>query len=173
MSFLVVQKDKGAVPGLKRTLSEGNGDNEKDGAEAKSDTKRPKMQNEELEAKLELKITAKAGAHPKLEKVRPPERLRFSAKDCEYFSFIRPDFLSQIVQKLVDEHLRALELAFFDQPFKELKDRIDKIDCAAKHQTAVNTLQVSPCCGQVHARCVHGRMGGAVWSRWVDYCCPR
>lgn len=56
-------------------------------------------------------------------------------------------FFSQIVQQLVDEHLRALQLTIFDQHFKELKDRIDKIDCAAKHQTAVNTLQVSqwPC----------------------------
>lgn len=71
MSFLVVQKDKSAVPGLKRTLSEGNGENEKEEANTKSDLKRPKMQNDELEAKLELKITAKAGAHPKLEKVRP------------------------------------------------------------------------------------------------------
>lgn len=68
-SFLLVQKDKTAVPGLKRALSEGNGDGEKGEANTKSDLKRPKMQNDELEAKLELKITAKAGAHPKLEKV--------------------------------------------------------------------------------------------------------
>lgn len=49
----------------------------------------------------------------------------------------------QVVQQLVEQHLRALQLNIFDQHFKELKDRIDKIDCAAKHQTAVNTLQVS------------------------------
>lgn len=96
MSFLVVQKDKGAVPGLKRTLSEGNGDNEKDGAEAKSDTKRPKMQNEELEAKLELKITAKAGAHPKLEKVRPPERLRFLQKIVNIIHSFDPIFFLRL-----------------------------------------------------------------------------
>lgn len=52
-------------------------------------------------------------------------------------------FLPQIVQQLVEEHLKALQLTIFDQRFKELKDRIDKIDCAAKHQTAVNMLQVS------------------------------
>uniref|UniRef100_H3BZM1 Activating transcription factor 7 interacting protein n=1 Tax=Tetraodon nigroviridis TaxID=99883 RepID=H3BZM1_TETNG len=109
------QKDKTTTtPGLKRTLSEGNGNDEKDEPIAKRELKRPKMQNHELEAKLELKITAKAGAHPKLEKV---------------------------VQQLVEQHLRALQLNIFDQHFKELKDRIDKIDCAAKHQTAVNTLQ--------------------------------
>lgn len=69
LSFFVVQKDKPTVPGLKRTLSEGNGNDEKDELNTKRDLKRPKMQNDELEAKLELKITAKAGAHPKLEKV--------------------------------------------------------------------------------------------------------
>lgn len=47
------------------------------------------------------------------------------------------------MQELVEEHLRALQLTIFDQHFKELKDRIDKIDCAAKHQTAINMLQVS------------------------------
>lgn len=47
------------------------------------------------------------------------------------------------MQQLLEEHLRALQLTIFDQHFKELKDRIDKIDCAAKHQTAVNMLQVS------------------------------
>lgn len=92
LSFLVVLKDKGAVPGLKRTLSEGNGDNEKDGADAKSDTKRPKMQNEELEAKLELKITAKAGAHPKLEKVRPPEHLHSLPKIVNIIHSFDPIF---------------------------------------------------------------------------------
>lgn len=50
-------------------MSEGNGNDEKDEANTKRELKRPKMQNDELEAKLELKITAKAGAHPKLEKV--------------------------------------------------------------------------------------------------------
>lgn len=68
-SFFAVQKDKTTAPGLKRTLSEGNGNDEKDDPNTKRDLKRPKMQNDELEAKLELKITAKAGAHPKLEKV--------------------------------------------------------------------------------------------------------
>lgn len=68
-SFFAVQKDKTTTPGLKRTLSEGNGNDEKDEANTKRELKRPKMQNDELEAKLELKITAKAGAQPKLEKV--------------------------------------------------------------------------------------------------------
>ncbi|XP_038569546.1 activating transcription factor 7-interacting protein 1 isoform X1 [Micropterus salmoides] len=110
-SNTVVQEEKGSTSGLKRTLSEGF---EKDGQTTKREGKRPKVEREELEAQLELKITAKAGSHHKLEK---------------------------IVQQLVDERLRALEQTIFDKHFKELKDRVDKIDCATKHQTAINTLQ--------------------------------
>ncbi|XP_036951566.1 activating transcription factor 7-interacting protein 1 isoform X2 [Acanthopagrus latus] len=106
-----VQEDKGSTSGLKRTLSEGN---DKEEQTIKRDGKRPKVEREELEAQLELKITAKAGSHHKLEK---------------------------IVQQLVDERLRALQATIFDQHFEELKDRVDKIDCANKHQTAINTLQ--------------------------------
>ncbi|KAM4584047.1 activating transcription factor 7-interacting protein 1 isoform 3-T11 [Odontesthes bonariensis] len=104
------QAEKSSASGLKRTLSEG----EKDGLTVKREGKRPKMEHEELEAQLELKITAKAGSHHKLEK---------------------------IVQQLVDERLKSLELSIFDKHFQELKDRVDKINCATKHQTAINTLQ--------------------------------
>ncbi|TMS23979.1 Activating transcription factor 7-interacting protein 1 [Larimichthys crocea] len=106
-----VQEDKGSTSGLKRTLSEGY---EKDERPIKREVKRPKVERGELEAQLELKITAKAGSHHKLEK---------------------------IVQQLVDERLRALQLTIFDKHFEELKERVDKIDCATKHQTAINTLQ--------------------------------
>lgn len=61
-----VKEDKASTPGLKRTLSEGN---EKDEPDVKRELKRPKVEREELEAELELKITAKAGSHHKLEKV--------------------------------------------------------------------------------------------------------
>ncbi|XP_069023222.1 activating transcription factor 7-interacting protein 1 isoform X2 [Embiotoca jacksoni] len=106
-----VQEEKSSASGLKRTLSEGY---EKDGQTVQRDGKRPKVEREELEAQLEVKITAKAGSHHKLEK---------------------------IVQQLVDDRLRILELTVFDKNFQELKDRVDKIDCATKHQTAINTLQ--------------------------------
>ncbi|KAM3842405.1 activating transcription factor 7-interacting protein 1-like [Diretmus argenteus] len=76
------------------------------------DVKRPKVDVLELEA--ERKITAKASSHLKLEKV---------------------------VQQLVEERLRVLQLTVFDKDLQELKDRVDKIDCATKHQTALNTLQ--------------------------------
>lgn len=106
-----VQEEKSSTSGLKRTLSEGF---EKDEQTIKREGKRPKVEREELEAQLELKFTAKAGSHHKLEK---------------------------IVQQLVDERLRVLELTIFDKHFQELKDRVDKIDCATKHQTAITTLQ--------------------------------
>ncbi|KAI3353281.1 hypothetical protein L3Q82_019818 [Scortum barcoo] len=106
-----VQEERGSTSGLKRTLSEGY---EKEEQTIKREGKRPKVEREELEAQLELKITAKAGSHHKLEK---------------------------IVQQLVDERLRVLELTIFDKHFGELKDRVEKIDCATKHQTAINTLQ--------------------------------
>ncbi|XP_053194650.1 activating transcription factor 7-interacting protein 1 isoform X2 [Scomber japonicus] len=106
-----VQEDKCSTSGLKRTLSEGY---EKDGKSVKREGKRPRMEREELEAQLEFKITAKAGNHHKLEK---------------------------IVQQLVDERLRVLEMTIFDKHFQELKGRVDNIDCATKHQTAINTLQ--------------------------------
>ncbi|KAL6110127.1 atf7ip [Pungitius sinensis] len=105
------QEEKGSTSGLKRTLSEGF---EKDGQTVKREGKRPKVDCQELEAQLEFKFTTKAGGHNKLEK---------------------------IVQQLVDERLRVLEQTIFNKHFQELKDRVDKIDCATKHQTAVTTLQ--------------------------------
>lgn len=58
-------------------------------------------------------------------------------------SSLSPHSSSQIVQQLVEERLKVLELTIFDKHFQELKDRVDKIDCATKHQAAINTLQVS------------------------------
>ncbi|XP_060917026.1 activating transcription factor 7-interacting protein 1 isoform X3 [Labrus mixtus] len=110
-SNTAVQEEKGSTSGLKRTLSEGD---ENDGQAVKREGKRPKVVREELEAQLELKITANDAGHHKLE---------------------------QIVQQLVDERLRVLEMTIFDKHFEELKTRVDKIDCATKHQTAINTLQ--------------------------------
>lgn len=62
----IAEKEKITSPGLKRTLSEGNENNE---PATKREFKRAKVERDELEAELELKITAKAGTHHKLEKV--------------------------------------------------------------------------------------------------------
>ncbi|CAL9700338.1 unnamed protein product [Knipowitschia caucasica] len=104
-------KEEKVSTGLKRTLSEGF---EPKGPCISRDFKRPKMDSEEFEAELELKITAKAGKHHKLE---------------------------QIVQKIVEEKLRVLEMSIFDRNLKDLKNRVDHIDCTTKHHTAINTLQ--------------------------------
>ncbi|XP_061129331.1 activating transcription factor 7-interacting protein 1 isoform X2 [Syngnathus typhle] len=103
--------EKNCSSGIKRTLSEGF---DKEGQTMKRDGKRPKMDQGELEAQLELKITAKAGSHHKLEK---------------------------IVQQLVGERLKALEMAILEEGFQDLKGRVDKIECATKHQMAIHSLQ--------------------------------
>nr|XP_029480372.1 activating transcription factor 7-interacting protein 1-like [Oncorhynchus nerka] len=106
-----VKEEKSSSSGQKRPLLEGD---EKDGGKIERDGKRQKVQGVELEAELELKITAKGGSRLKLEKV---------------------------LQKMVEERLRALQLTVFDQGLQELKDRVEKIDCATKHQSTLNTLQ--------------------------------
>lgn len=47
------------------------------------------------------------------------------------------------MQQLVDKQLKALQVTIFDKHFKELKDRVDRIDCSVKHQPAITALQVS------------------------------
>ncbi|KAJ8363311.1 hypothetical protein SKAU_G00121420 [Synaphobranchus kaupii] len=78
------------------------------------DGKRLKVEGEELEAQLELKIRADTSSRLKLEKV---------------------------VQQLVEEQLRVLQLSVFDRSLQELRERVEKIDCATKHQQTLNTLQ--------------------------------
>ncbi|KAJ8377360.1 hypothetical protein AAFF_G00260890 [Aldrovandia affinis] len=76
--------------------------------------KRRKVEGEELEAQLEFKIRADGGTRLKLEKV---------------------------VQQLVEERLQVLQLSVFDRNLQELRERVDKMDCATKHQQTLNTLQ--------------------------------
>ncbi|TRY92641.1 hypothetical protein DNTS_007696 [Danionella cerebrum] len=105
-----------APTGTKRSLSDGKDEDGKD-IEEERDGKRARLDGEELEAQLELKITTETGSRHKLEKM---------------------------VQKLVEERLRVLQLTVFDQSLKELKERVEKIDNAAKQQNAlhqINTLQ--------------------------------
>ncbi|XP_056135889.1 activating transcription factor 7-interacting protein 1 isoform X2 [Lampris incognitus] len=104
-------QEKSSTSGLKRTLSEGD---EKNKPNIERDVKRPKVEGMALEAQLELKITAKAGSRLKVEK---------------------------IVQQLMEDRLRVLQFTVFDKSLQELKDRVEKIDCATKHQTTIKTLQ--------------------------------
>ncbi|KAK3511131.1 hypothetical protein QTP70_032096 [Hemibagrus guttatus] len=103
--------------GKKRSLSPVEGKDEWKDGEIKEDRdgKRARVEGVQLEAQLELKITANAGSRLKLEKV---------------------------VQQLVEERLRVLQLTVFDQSLQELKDRMEKIDAATKQQKSVqHTLQ--------------------------------
>ncbi|XP_026787617.1 activating transcription factor 7-interacting protein 1 isoform X2 [Pangasianodon hypophthalmus] len=103
--------------GKKRSLSPVEGkDGWKDGEiKEERDGKRARVEGVQLEAQLELKITANAGSRLKLEKV---------------------------VQQLVEERLRVLQLTVFDRSLQELKDRMEKIDAATKQQKTVqHTLQ--------------------------------
>lgn len=61
-----MKEEKSSSSGQKRPLLEGD---EKDGGKVERDGKRQKVQGVELEAQLELKITAKGGSRLKLEKV--------------------------------------------------------------------------------------------------------
>ncbi|KAJ8254309.1 hypothetical protein COCON_G00209210 [Conger conger] len=76
--------------------------------------KRPRVERDELEAHIELKISGNADSRHKLEKV---------------------------VQQLVAEQLRVLQLSVFDRSLQELRERVEKIDCATKHQHTLDTLQ--------------------------------
>lgn len=105
--------------GKKRSFSPEGGKDGRKEAEIKEerDGKRARVDGVELEAQLELKITAKAGSRMKLEKV---------------------------VQQLVEDRLRVLQLTVFDHNLKELKERVDKIDNTTKQQNAlqhITTLQ--------------------------------
>ncbi|XP_057188487.1 activating transcription factor 7-interacting protein 1 isoform X2 [Triplophysa rosa] len=108
--------DNSTSVGTKRSLSEGKEENDKE-IKSERDGKRARLDGEELEAQLELKITANGGSRHKLEKM---------------------------VQQLVEERLRVLQLTVFDRSIKELKEKVEKIDSANKQQNAlqhINTLQ--------------------------------
>ncbi|XP_058654068.1 activating transcription factor 7-interacting protein 1 isoform X2 [Onychostoma macrolepis] len=108
--------DNSASAGTKRSLSEEKDEDDKE-IKDERDGKRARLDGEELEAQLELKITANAGSRHKLEKM---------------------------VQQLVEERLRVLQLTVFDRSIKELKERVEKIDNATKQQNTmqhINTLQ--------------------------------
>ncbi|XP_017312644.1 activating transcription factor 7-interacting protein 1 isoform X3 [Ictalurus punctatus] len=103
--------------GKKRSLSPIEGkDGWKDGEiKEERDGKRARVEGVQLEAQLELKITANAGSRLKLEKV---------------------------VQQLVEERLRVLQMTVFDCNLQELKDRMEKIDSTTRQQKTVqHTLQ--------------------------------
>ncbi|KAJ8345205.1 hypothetical protein SKAU_G00293980 [Synaphobranchus kaupii] len=105
----------GVASGRKRTMLGDADSDEKERREGpESQRKRPRVERDELEAHIELKISGNADSRHKLEKV---------------------------VQQLVAEQLRVLQLSVFDRSLQELRERVEKIDCATKHQHTLDTLQ--------------------------------
>ncbi|XP_071031259.1 activating transcription factor 7-interacting protein 1-like [Oncorhynchus clarkii lewisi] len=110
------EEEEGAALQKKRSLS---GDSE-DGGQKQGErdlevverhNKRPRVDCEELEAHVELKISGSAERQHKLKKV---------------------------VQQLVEEQLCVLQLTLFDKSLQGLRDRLDKIE---KHPSALKSLQ--------------------------------
>ncbi|XP_039621622.1 activating transcription factor 7-interacting protein 1 isoform X1 [Polypterus senegalus] len=86
-----------------------------DDVEVVSEPKRRRFLEGNYEAELELKITAaRADVHQKLEK---------------------------IVQRILEEKIRALQWSVFDKTLEELKSRVEKIDCSKRHEAVLTGLQ--------------------------------
>ncbi|KAM4815491.1 LOW QUALITY PROTEIN: activating transcription factor 7-interacting protein 1 [Thomomys bottae] len=77
-------------------------------------SKRRRYLEDEYEAELQVKITAKGDINQKLQKV---------------------------VQWLLEEKLCALQCAVFDKTLAELKTRVEKIECNKRHKTVLTELQ--------------------------------
>ncbi|XP_064844109.1 activating transcription factor 7-interacting protein 1-like isoform X2 [Oncorhynchus masou masou] len=113
---LQIDEEEGAALQKKRSLSGGSEDGgekqgERDLEVVERHNKRPRVDCEELEAHVELKISGSAERQHKLKKV---------------------------VQQLVEEQLCVLQLTLFDKSLQGLRDRLDKIE---KHPSALKSLQ--------------------------------
>ncbi|KAG7460018.1 hypothetical protein MATL_G00216800 [Megalops atlanticus] len=116
------EEGRGAAPSTRKRAMTGDSDpaghaqgGEEEGPGGpEGQSKRPRVEGGELEAHLELKISASPETRLKLEKV---------------------------VQQLVAEQLRVWQLSVFDRSLQELRERVERIDCATKHQQTLNTLQ--------------------------------
>lgn len=59
-----------------------------------------------------------------------------------FFFFIT---ILQVIQRLLEEKLTALQCAVFDKTLADLKTRIEKVECNKRHKTVLTELQVSVC----------------------------
>ncbi|XP_064862631.1 activating transcription factor 7-interacting protein 1-like isoform X4 [Oncorhynchus nerka] len=110
------EEEEGAALQTKRSLSGdseagGQKQGERDLEVVERHHKRPRVDCEEVEAHVELKISGSAERQHKLKKV---------------------------VQQLVEEQLCVLQLTLFDKSLQGLRDRLDKIE---KHPSALKSLQ--------------------------------
>ncbi|XP_024246254.2 activating transcription factor 7-interacting protein 1 isoform X1 [Oncorhynchus tshawytscha] len=110
------EEEEGVALQKKRSLSGDSEDvgqkqGERDLEVVERHHKRPRVDCEEVEAHVELKISGSAERQHKLKKV---------------------------VQQLVEEQLCVLQLTLFDKSLQGLRDRLDKIE---KHPSALKSLQ--------------------------------
>ncbi|XP_067998725.1 activating transcription factor 7-interacting protein 1 isoform X5 [Melanerpes formicivorus] len=77
-------------------------------------SKRRRYIEEDYEAELQVKITARKDVDQKIEK---------------------------IIQRLLEEKLNALQCAVFDKTLADLKTRIEKVECNKRHKTVLTELK--------------------------------
>ncbi|XP_064011162.1 activating transcription factor 7-interacting protein 1 isoform X2 [Pogoniulus pusillus] len=77
-------------------------------------SKRRRYMEEDYEAELQVKITARKDVDQKIEK---------------------------IIQRLLEEKLSALQCAVFDKTVADLKTRIEKVECNKRHKTVLTELK--------------------------------
>ncbi|XP_038639804.1 activating transcription factor 7-interacting protein 1-like isoform X3 [Scyliorhinus canicula] len=77
-------------------------------------SKRCRFSEDEYEAALKVKITARGEIHQTLEK---------------------------IVQQIIEERISSMQSGVFDKKLAELKNRVEKIECNARHESLINGLQ--------------------------------
>ncbi|NXE77852.1 MCAF1 protein, partial [Cochlearius cochlearius] len=77
-------------------------------------SKRRRYMGEDYEAELQVKITARRDVDQKLQ---------------------------QVIQRLLEEKLTALQCAVFDKTLADLKTRIEKVECNKRHKTVLTELQ--------------------------------
>lgn len=72
---------------------------------------------------------------------------RWSPKfwDCIVIFLFFLIIILQIIQRLLEEKLTALQCAVFDKTLADLKTRIEKVECNKRHKTVLTELQVSVC----------------------------
>ncbi|XP_069053203.1 activating transcription factor 7-interacting protein 1 isoform X2 [Lepisosteus oculatus] len=100
----------------KRQLSgDGGAEGGAPAGRGKEPPKRPRLlQEEEYEAQLEVKISARDALSAKLEKA---------------------------VQRIIAEQLKLVQWSMFEQSLEQLRDRVEKMDCSKRHEQSLNTLQ--------------------------------
>ncbi|NXW63002.1 MCAF1 protein, partial [Eurystomus gularis] len=77
-------------------------------------SKRRRYMGEDYEAELQVKITARKDVDQKIQ---------------------------QIIQRLLEEKLTALQCAVFDKTLADLKTRIEKVECNKRHKTVITELK--------------------------------